>query len=99
MKILFKLIWLVVIAGLGGLAYALCANILVMSNVLNADAVSTSFGVEMTNKAVMVWIVCVLLALGACFMQSKLRYILLLSPLYAPSLFAVIYTLINKTPL
>ena len=98
MKILFRLIWLVLIAGLGGLAYALCANILVLSGILQADSVATSFGVDMTNKAVMVWIVCVLLALAASFMQSKLRYILLLSPLYAPSLFAVIYTLINKTP-
>lgn len=98
MKTLFKLLWLVLIAGLGGLAYALTANVLVLSGLLQADSVSTSFGVEMTHKAVLVWIACVAVGLAASFMRSKLRYILLLSPLYAPSLFALIYTLLNKTP-
>jgi hypothetical protein len=87
------------IAALGGLAYALTANILVLSGTLQPDQVSTSFGVEMTSKAVMIWIVCVLLAITGSFMiASKWRYILVLSPIYAPSLFALIYTLINKTP-
>ena len=98
MTILLRLIWVVLIAGLGGLVYALTANILVMSGMLNADSVAAAFGFAMTQKAVLVWVGCVVLAVIASFMQGAFRYLLLLSPLYAPSIFAVIYTLLNQTP-
>lgn len=93
---LLKLLWVILIAGLGWLFYALCANLLVITGLLNADQVATSFGVEMTNKAMIVWLVCVPLSVWASFMQSKLRYILLFAPIYAPSLFALVYTLLAR---
>lgn len=96
MSIVLKLLWVIIISGLGGLAYALAVNIMVMSGLLSGDGITTSFGVEMTQKAVMVWLVCVPLSIWASFMQSKMRYILLLMPLYMPSVFALFYTLMNK---
>lgn len=96
MNIILKLLWVVIIAGLGGLLYACMANVMVMSGLLSGDDVAAAFGVEMTQKAVLVWLVCVPLSIWASFMQSPLRFILLFAPLYAPSLFAVIYTLANK---
>lgn len=96
MKAVLKLLWVILIAGLGWLLYALTANILVASGLLNANDVTASFGVEMTHKAMIVWLVCLPLSVGASFMQSALRYILLFAPLYAPSVFALLYTLINR---
>ncbi len=96
MKAVLKLLWVVLIAGLGWLVYPLCANILVAAGFLSGDDVGTSFGVEMTHKAVMIWLICVPLSVWATFMQSRWRLILLFAPLYAPSVFAVIYTLLNR---
>lgn len=93
---LLKLLWVVLIAGLGWILYAFCLNILIATGLLNANDAGTSFGYEMTHKAVIVWLICVPLSVWASFMQSKLRLILLFAPLYAPSLFAVIYTLLNR---
>lgn len=93
MNILLRLLWVIIIAGLGGIFYAIVANALVVSGILSGDNIATSFGYQMTQKAVLLWLACVPLAVWAVFMQTKLRYILLLSPLYAPSLFAILYAL------
>lgn len=97
MNIVFKGLIFLLIIGVGGLVYALSVNILVMSNLLQTEIFGAAFGVEMTRKAVFVWIVCTALALWASFMRRRWRYILLLSPIYAPSLFALTYVLLNKS--
>lgn len=92
MQILFRLIILVTLSLLGGLAYAFSANLLIMANAIPTDEITNNFGYTMTQRAVFVWIVAVLLGIISIFIQQKWRYILLLCPLVAPSLFALLYT-------
>jgi hypothetical protein len=42
-----------------------------------------------------VWLGCLIPAFASIFFQGSWRYILYFSPLYAPSLFAVVYTLMQ----
>lgn len=97
MSIVLKLLWVILIAAGGYMAYPVTANLLVVSGLLQSGAVATAFGAEMTSKAVLVWLACVPLSVWASFMHSRMRYILLLAPLYAPSLFAVVYVLLNRS--
>mgnify|MGYP000849759331 CR=1 FL=1 len=97
MKIIFKILWLIIISGLGGLIYAITANILVATGTLDATNVATAFGQDMTAKAAVVWMISILAAALSLLMTSKWRYVPLLAPLYAPALFAVIYVLMNKS--
>ncbi len=96
MKALLKLLQVFTIIGLGWLGYAFTANLLVSSGMLTADQVSTSFGVEMTHKAMLVWMIAIPLSVWSVFLKTPLRFVLFFAPLYGPSLFAVIYTLINR---
>lgn len=95
MKILLRLLWVVIIAALGWFGYALTANLLVVTGLVSSDTVAAQFGVEMTHKAMIVLLLSLPIAIGSVFMQSKLRYVLLFAPLYAPSLFALFYALAN----
>lgn len=95
MNIAFRVLVFFLVIGIGGLAYALSVNLLMMSGLLQTDQVAASFGTEMTRKAVFIWIVCTGAAVWASFMQRRWRYILLLSPIYAPSGFAILYVLLN----
>ncbi len=93
MQMLFKIIILITLSLLGGLLYSFSANILIITNLLPAETVSSNFGYEMTSKAVFVWIVSVILGVISLFIEKKWRYFLLLCPLILPSLFALLYSL------
>lgn len=93
MQMLFKIIILITLALLGGVLYSFSANILIMTNILPTETVSSNFGYEMTSKAVLVWIVSVVLGIISLFIKEKWRYFLLLCPLVTPSLFALLYSL------
>lgn len=93
MQMLFKITVLITLSLLGGLFYSITANILVLTDLIPVEDVSTSFGYEMTKKTVIVWSVCVGLGIISLFIKQKWRYILLLCPLIIPSVFAVLYSL------
>jgi len=91
---LIKTLSLIIFALLGGLVFSLTAHLLIASGAMAtaADTVN-NFALDMTEKAVITWFISVVIAIGSLFIQSKWRYVLTLLPLYIPSIFAVIYTL------
>lgn len=93
MQILLRIIVLVTVSLIGGLLYPVIVNIMILANVLPVDSVQESFGQEMTQKTVVVWMVSVLIGIGYIFLKSKLRFLFLASPLLMPSLFAMLYML------
>lgn len=96
MQILLKILILITISLLGGLVFALAVNVMIMTNIVDADSVQGGFGYLMTSKAVFIWIVSVVLGIVSLFIKQKWRYFLLFSPLYAPILFALLYTLSQR---
>ena len=93
MQMLLKIIILITIALLGGLLFSVAVNVMVMTNIVNVDNVKGTFGYEMTSKAVLIWGGSVVLGIISLFIKEKWRYILLLSPIYAPIIFALLYAL------
>lgn len=97
LTILRKILILSVIAGLGGLLYAFCANLFIKSGMMPVDAVDTAFGYQMTEKTVFVWLASLIpAAMCMFFAAGKWRWLIITAPLYAPSVFAVIYILTNS---
>jgi len=93
MKIFFRLLILVILSLCGGLLYSLTVNILIMADKVPTEQLSNAFGYEMTNRAVFVWMVAVLLGFISVFIDTKWRYGLLALPVIAPSLYSVLYAL------
>lgn len=98
MNKLLKFLWVVIVSGLGGLAYAITANVMIAAGMLDSSAVGDAFGQEMTGKAAIVWMVAILAAIASVFIASRWRYVLLFAPLYAPSIFAVVFVAMNAVP-
>jgi len=90
---LFKLLVVIIIAVLGWIIYPFFANLLIMGNLFPETAVEDNFGYVMTQKAILVWGISILLSLGYLFVKNRSRIILLSLPVIAPSLFALLYTL------
>ena len=86
---------LIVIALLAGPLYALTMNLLILAQQIPQELIDKAYGNTLTLKCVYVWLAGLLLGFGAIFIKQDWRYILYLSPLYAPSVFAVIYTVIQ----
>ena len=75
--------------------YGLTMNILLFLELIPSDLIDKAAGSVITMKAMYVWIACLFLGFGSIFIKGDWRYILYLSPLYAPCVFAVIYTLLQ----
>lgn len=86
---------LIAIALAAGPLYALTLNLLILARQIPEDLIDKAYGNTLTMKCVYVWLVCLLAGFGSIFIKGSWRYILYFSPLYAPALFAVIYTLIQ----
>ncbi len=97
MHIVLKILWLVIVSGLGGLAFALTANLLIMTGVLDPSSAPDGFGQELTSQSAIVWLVSIGVGALSLAVQSRWRYVLLLAPIYAPALFTVIYVVMNGT--
>jgi len=92
-NILFKLLLLIIASAAGWLLYALSANLLIYADAFSETALSNNIGVDMTQKAIKIWVVSVILGSGSVFVRSNFKYFLLIVPLVTPSLFALFYTL------
>jgi len=93
MKIFFRLLVLIILALCGGLIFSLTVNVLIMAKIVPTESLSNAFGYEMTNRAVMVWIVSTAIAIISLFTDAKWRYALLAMPVIAPSLYSVLYAM------
>lgn len=71
--------------------YAATIVLLVVVNAV-PEELHDGFGNDVTFKAVLVWLGCLIVSFGSIFIRESWAKILYLSPLYLPSLFAVFYT-------
>ncbi len=93
---LLRLAGFVVIAVAAMPVFALTINALVLFSLIPPTLMESGFGNIVTMKAVFVWAGCLLTGFGGIFIKEKWGLILYLSPMYAPALFAVVFTLIQK---
>ncbi len=93
MDYVLKFIVLISLTLLGGLLFALTINLLIMSQAIPSESLNADFGREITHKAIYVWLGSIILGIVSIFIKQKWRYVLLISPLILPSLFAFIYSL------
>jgi len=93
MKIFFRLLVLMILALCGGLIFSLTVNVMIMAGLIPTESLSNEFGYEMTNRAVLVWIVATAIAVISLFTDAKWRYALLALPVVAPSLYSILYAL------
>ncbi len=91
----FRFTGLIVIALLAGPLYALTMNLLILANQIPQELIDKAYGSVLTRQCVFVWLFCLPVGFGSIFLKQNWRHALYLSPLYAPSAFAVIYTVIQ----
>ena len=92
MQIFYKLIILFIMLALGWLLPSLIINLLLKANMLGAEFSSDNLK-SMVEKIALIWIGTGALGIISLFIKQKWRYILLLSPLLAPSAFVIIFAL------
>lgn len=88
---LYRFVLLVTLAAGGMFLYAILINLFVYFDAMpeNMD------GYALINKTVYVFYGAILAAIAAFFIKHKMGRILLFSPLYAPSVFGIIYIFIH----
>jgi len=91
--IFFKIFLIVLAAIVGWVLFPLTANLLIKADMFSEAAVNNNAVLDMTEKAVLVWLVCTGLSVASLFIKNNYRYFFLGLPVFAPSLFALIYSL------
>lgn len=86
---------LVVIAG-GSFLYVLTFHGLVLAGLMPEKLGQQGFGYALTYRTSFVFMAAILAGIVSLFIRQSWRLVLLLSPLYAPCLFAIVFTLLNK---
>lgn len=86
---------LIAIGVAAGPLVGLTTNILLKAGLIPEVLIDKAFGHELLSKCVYVWLTCLLFAFASIFLKQNWRYIFYFSPLYAPSVFAVVYTIMQ----
>ncbi len=92
---LLRLGGLIVLTLLGGALYAIIVNILIMMGLTPTGEGSEGFGKVMTMQSVYIYLGAIVAGFTGMFIKEDWRWVLYLCPLYAPSVFAIIYTVIH----
>lgn len=80
----------VVSAALAGLFfYALVFQLLIGFGLIAADVEGEGYGRVLTERAMLVWVGAIALALAGLFIRVNWRWTLLLAPAYGPALYAL----------
>lgn len=79
----------------GGIAYAIVFNLMVAAGVTPAPDSAVNYGQTLTLRTVFVLMASVLAGFAGMFVRGPLHWPLYLSPLYAPPLFALLYTILQ----
>lgn len=88
-RIAARMLQVVLFAVLGIFLYALAFQLLVGTGVMTADMDGEGYGYLLTQKAVIVWLAAILIALVGTFVRENWRWPLIAAPAYAPALYTV----------
>lgn len=88
-----RFLGLLVFAALGFVLYAITSNLLILLGLMPTEDGSEGFGQNMTRLAMLLYMLSLPIGIAGIFIKADWRWALYLCPLYAPSFFAVIYTL------
>lgn len=94
MQMLYKIIILITLAALGWLLYPFMINLLIKMNAMDVDFASDNLQ-RMTQNVVFVWILGTILGIISLFIKQKWRYGLLTCTVLAPSLYGLVFVLLN----
>lgn len=75
--------------------FGLTMNLLVLFKLVPLEMMDKAMGTDIARQAMYVWLACLVPAFASMFLKGNWRYILYFSPLYAPSLFAAFYTIMQ----
>ena len=93
---IIRFVGLIVIALTGSFLYAVTFHAMVAMSLIPAELAEKAYGTVLTHKTTLVWLGCVAISFISIFIKDNWRYVFYLSPLYAPPLFAAVFTLIQK---
>lgn len=94
--ILLRLAGVAVLFVAGILLYAVTANLLILMGLMPEALNGQGFGYALTAQTVYVAMGAVVVGIAGIFIRQKWRNALYLAPLYAPSVFAIVFTLIHR---
>jgi|GEM_PF-4629288 len=89
----FKVVVLIISIAAGWILFPFIANLLIYMGLYPENAMDTNFGPEMIQKAVFIWFGSTIISIAYLFVKTNIRYFFLLLPVFAPSLFGIIYAL------
>lgn len=94
---LLRFAGLIAFAVLGGMLFAITVNLLVMAGLTpTGEQAATDYGDNITMDAAFVYMISLFIGFGGIFVRdTAIRWVLSLCPLYATSLFAIVYTLVQ----
>lgn len=96
--ILIRLAVLIVVIAAGSGLYAVTINILIAAGIMPDQLNGAGFAYALTMQASFVMMGSALAGLVSIFIRQNWRYALLLAPVYAPTIFAVIFTILHRAP-
>ncbi len=91
--IFLRLAGLVVLFVAGIFLYALTVNLLIVINAMPVETTGEGFGILLTHRTIWVAMGMIPVGIAGIFIKQKWRTVLYTAPLYAPALFAIVYTL------
>ncbi len=94
---LFRLAVLVIVVAAGGFAYAITFHLLQGLGLMPEQIGQQGFGRALTYRTSFVYMAAIVAGILSLFIRDRWRYVLLLSPIYAPSLFAIVFTLMHQS--
>lgn len=95
MNYLYRILSLVIISLIGWLLIPILFHLMIKFGLINAELAPEGFANAMMEKTVLAWLGSIALAIASIFIQAKWRTALLLCPIILPSIFSVIYTIIQ----
>lgn len=92
---LLRFAGLILFTIMGGLLVALTLNVLIMIGVMPDAEGTDGFGKVLMRQTAFVYMASIVAGFAGIFVRDSWRWVLYLSPLYAPAVFTAIYTTIN----
>ena len=75
--------------------FAITFNAMVLLDMIPAELKDKAFGNELTFRAVIVWCGTLIPGFSGIFPKESWRHVLYFAPAYAPSLYAIVHTLMQ----